>query len=82
MATLTNKQRFILNNLLVLVAILLGVGFVVACINMPINQSTNEIARFVFSAVVVIAPLTFFAIVVMDDYKLYNKNGFKYYPSN
>ena len=82
MNTLTNKQRFILNTLLSLVAILLGVGLLVAFINMPINQNTNDIARFVFSSIVIIAPLSFFAIVVFDDYKLYNKHGFKYYPSN
>ena len=82
MATLTNKQRFILNTLLSLAAILLGVGLLVAFINMPINQSTNEVFRFVFSAIVVIAPLSFFARVVLDDYKLYNKHNFKYYPSN
>ena len=82
MATLTNKQRFILNTLLSLTAILLGVGLLVAYINMPINQGTNEVFRFVFSAIVIIAPLSFFATVVLDDYKLYNKHNFKYYPSN
>ena len=82
MIKLTNKQRFILNTLLSLTAILLGVGLLVAFINMPVNQSTNEVFRFVFSAIVVIAPLAFFATVVVDDYKLYNKNGFKYYRSN
>lgn len=80
MKSLTNKQRFILNTLLSLAAILLGVSFVVAFINMPINQHTNDIARFIFSTIVVVAPLSFFASVVMDDYKLYNKHGFKYYP--
>ena len=79
MTTLTNKQRFILNNLLVLATILLGVGLLVAFINMPINQHTNDIARFIFSTIVVIAPLSFFAIVVWDDYKLYNQHGFKHY---
>ena len=79
MATLTNKQRFILNALLSLTAILLGVGLLVAFINMPINQHTSDIARFIFSAIVIIAPLSFFAIVVVDDYKLYNQHGFKYY---
>ena len=82
MATLTNKQRFILNTLLSLVAILLGVGLLLAFINMPINQHMNDIARFIFSAIVVIAPLSFFAIVVCDDYKLYNQHNFKYYTSN
>ena len=82
MATLTNKQRFILNTLLSLAAILLGVGLLVAFINMPINQSTNEVFRYIFSAIVIIAPLSFFAVVVSDDYKLYNKHNFKYYPSN
>ena len=43
MATLTNKQRFILNTLLSLVTILLGVGLLVAFINMPINQGTCEL---------------------------------------
>ena len=79
MATLTNKQRFILNTLLSLAAILLGAGLLVAFINMPINQHANYIARFIFSAIVIIAPLSFFAVVVWDDYKLYNKHGFKYY---
>ena len=82
MIKLTNKQRFILNTLLSLTAILLGVGLLVAFINMPINQGTNEAFRFVFSAIVAIAPLSFFAIVVLEDYKLYNKHNFKYYPSN
>ena len=82
MATLTNKQRFILNTLLSLTAILLGVGLLVAYINMPINQSTNEVFRYIFSAIVIIAPVLFFAVVVFDDYKLYNRHNFKYYPSN
>ena len=79
MATLTNKQSFILNTLLSLTAILLGVGLLVAFINMPINQHTSDIARFIFSTITVIAPLTFFAIVAVNDYKLYNRHGFKYY---
>ena len=79
MISLTNKQRFILNNLLVLATILIGVSFAVAFINMPINQHTSDIARFVFSTIVIVAPLSFFAIVVVGDYKLYNKHGFKYY---
>ena len=45
MATLTNKQRFILNTLLPLAAILLGVGLLVAFINMSINQGTCELFR-------------------------------------
>ena len=79
MATLTNKQRFIFNTLLSLAAILLGVGLLVAFINMPINQHTNDIARFIFSTIAVIAPLSFFVRVVWDDYKLYNKHLFKHY---
>ena len=82
MATSTNKQRFILNTLLSLAAILLGVGLLVAFINMPINQHTSGIARFVFSSIVIIAPLSLFANVVVGDYNLYNKHGFKYYPNN
>ena len=79
MIKLTNKQRFILNNLMILVAVLVGITFLVACINMPVNQSTNEMARIVFSIIVIIAPLAFFASVVVDDYKLNNKYGFKHY---
>lgn len=79
MIKLTNKQRFILNNLLILVAVLVGIVFLVACINMPVNQSTNEIARFVFSTIVIIAPLALFCCVVVDDYKLNNKYGFEHY---
>ena len=79
MKALTNKQRFVLNTLLSLVAILLGVGLLVAFINIPINQHTSDTARFIFSSIVIIAPLSFFAIVVWDDYKLYNQHGFKHY---
>ena len=79
MNTLTNKQRFILNTVLALVAILIGVGVLVAFINMPINQSTNEVFRFIFSAIVIIAPLSLFVRVIWDDYKLYDKHGFKHY---
>jgi len=43
MATLTNKQRFILNTLLSLTALLLGVGLLVAFINMPVNQGILEL---------------------------------------
>ena len=79
MIKLTNKQRFILNNMLVLVAVLVGVVFLVACINMPINQNTNEVVRVVFSTLVIIAPLAFFSCVVVDDYKLNSKHDFKHY---
>lgn len=78
MINLTNKQRFIITNIMVLVAILIGITFVVACINMPMNQNTSEIARVVLSTIVVIAPLSFFACVVVSDYKLKSKHGFKF----
>ena len=70
MTNLTKKQSFILSNLIILIAILVGIAFVVACINMPINQNTNEIVRIVLSSIVIIAPLSFFAYVVVSDYKL------------
>lgn len=79
MIKLTNKQHFILNNILVLVAVLVGITFLVACINMPINQNTNEIARIVFSTLVIIAPLALFGCVVVDDYKLNSQHDFKHY---
>ena len=79
MIKLTNKQRFILNNILILVAVLVGIVFMVACINMPVNQSTNGIARIVFSTIVIIAPLTLIVCVVVDDYKLNSKYGFEHY---
>lgn len=79
MIKLTNKQRFILNNLMILVAVLVGITFLVVCINMPVNQSTNEIARIVFSTIVIIAPLALFGYVVFEDYKLNDKYGFKHY---
>ena len=44
-----------------------------------INQQTNDTARFIFSTIVVIAPLSLFVRVVLDDYKLYNQHGFKHY---
>lgn len=79
MIKLSNKQCFILNNLLLLVVVLVGVTFLVACINMPINQNTNEIARLVFSLIVIIAPLTLFSYVVYDEYKLNKKYDFRHY---
>ena len=79
MIKLSNKQRFILNNLLILVAVLVGITFIVACINMPINQNTNEIARIVFSLIVIIAPLSLFSYVVYDEYKLNKKYDFRHY---
>lgn len=79
MIKLSNKQRFILNNLLILVAILVGITFLVACINMSINQSTNDIARIVFSLIVIIAPLALFSYVVYDEYKLNKKYDFRQY---
>ena len=78
MTNLTKKQSFILSNLIILIAILVGITFVVACINMPINQNTNEIVRIVLSSIVIIAPLSFFAYVVVSDYKLKSKHGFKF----
>lgn len=79
MIKLSNKQCFILNNLLLLVVVLVGITFFVACINMPVNQSTNETARLVFSLIVIIAPLTLFSYVVYDEYKLNKKYDFRHY---
>ena len=82
MATLTNKQRFILNTLLSLAAILLGVGLLVAFINMPINQGTCELFRVMLSAAVITMSLTTFFIIALDKYSRYNKHSFKYYGKN
>ena len=79
MATLTNKQRFILNTLLSLTAILLGVGLLVAFINMSINQGTCELFRVMLSTAVITVSLTTFFIVVLDKYSLHNKHNFKHY---
>ena len=79
MATLTNKQRFILNTLLSLTAILLGTGLLVAFINMPINQGTCELFRVMFSTAVITVTLTTFFIIALDRYSLHNKLNFKYY---
>ena len=79
MATLTNKQRFILNTLLSLAAVLLGVGLLIAFINMPINQGICELFRVMLSTAVITVPLTTFAIIALDRYKLYNKHGFEHY---
>ena len=79
MPTLTNKQRFILNNLLVLAAILLGVGLLAAFINMSINQGTCELFRVMLSTAVITVSLTTFFIIVLDRYSSYNKHNFKYY---
>ena len=79
MATLTNKQRFILNTLLSLAAILLGVGLLVAFINMSINQGTCELFRVMLSTAVITVSLTTFFIIVLDKYNLYNKHNFKHY---
>lgn len=79
MIKLSNKQRFILNNLLVLVVVLVGITFLVACVNMPVNQNTNEIARLVFSLIVIILPLALLSYVVYDEYKLNKKYNFRHY---
>ena len=79
MATLTNKQRFILNTLLSLTALLLGVGLLVAFINMPVNQGTCELFRVMLSAAVITVSLTTFFIIALDRYSLHNKHGFKRY---
>lgn len=79
MIKLSNKQRFILNNLMILIVVLVGITFLVAFINMPVNQSTNDIARFVFSLIVIIAPLSLFGYVVYDEYKLNKKYNFRHY---
>lgn len=79
MIKLTNKQRFILNNLLVLVAVILGIALVVACINMPINQNTNDVARILFSVVTIIVPLFFYTYMVIENYILENTYNFDYY---
>ena len=82
MSTLTNKQRFILNTLLSLVAILLGAGLLVAFINMPVSQGTCELFRVMLSTAVITVSLTTFFIVALDRYCIYNKHNFKYYSKN
>ena len=79
MATLTNKQRFILNTLLGLVAILLGAGLLVAFINMPINQGTCGLFRVMLSTAIITVSLITFFIIVLDKYSVYNKHNFKHY---
>ena len=79
MATLTNKQRFILNTLLSLTAILLGVGLLVAFINMSIDQGTCELFSVMLSTAIITVSLTTFFIIVLDRYSRYNKHDFKYY---
>ena len=79
MTTLTNKQRFILNTLLSFVAILLGVGLLVAFINMSINQGTCELFGVMLATAVITVSLTAFFIITLDRYKLHNKHGFKHY---
>ena len=79
MATLTNKQRFILNTLLSLAATLFGVGLLVAFINMSINQGICELFRVMFSTAVITVSLTTFFIIALDRYSTYNKHNFKHY---
>ena len=79
MAALTNKQRFILNTLLSLAAILLGVGLLVAFINMSIDQGTCELFRVMFSTAIITVSLTTFFIIALDKYSTYNKHNFKNY---
>ena len=79
MAALTNKQRFILNTLLSLTAILFGVGLLVAFINMSINQGTCELFRVMLSTAIITVSLTTFFIIVLDRYSTYNKHNFKHY---
>ena len=79
MVTLTNKQRFILNTLLSLAAVLLGVGLLVAFINMSVNQGTCELFRVMFSTAVITVSLTTFFIIALDKYSLHNKHNFEHY---
>ena len=82
MTTLTNKQRFILNTLLSLAAILLGVGLLVAFINMPINHGTCELFRVMLSTAIITVTLTTFFIITLDRYNVHNKHDFKHYSKN
>ena len=82
MATLTNKQRFILNTFLSLAAVLIGAGLLVAFINMPINQGTCELFRVMLSTAVITVSLTSFFIIALNRYSRYNKRNFKYYSKN
>ena len=82
MINLTNKQRFILNTLLSLTAILLGIGLLVAFINMPVNQGTCELFRVMLSTAVITVSLTTFFIIVLDRYSTYSKHNFKHYNKN
>ena len=79
MATLTNKQRFILNTLLSLATISLGVGLLVAFINIPVNQGTCELFRVMLSTAIITVSLTTFFIIALDRYSIYNKHNFKHY---
>ena len=79
MASLTNKQRFILNTLLSLTAMILGVGLLVAFINMSINQGTYELFRVMLSTAIITVSLTTFFIIALDRYCIYNKHNFKHY---
>ena len=79
MINLTNKQRFILNTVLTLAAILLGAGLLVAFINAPINQGTCELFRVMLSTAIITVSLTTFFIIAMDRYSSYNKHDFKHY---
>ena len=82
MTTLTNKQRFILNTLLSLAAVLLGVGLLVAFINMPVSQGTCELFRVMLSTAIITVSLTSFFIIALDRYSRYNKHNFKNYRKN
>ena len=82
MATLTNKQRFILTTLLTLAAVLLSTGLLVAFINMSINQGTCELFRVMLSTAIITVSLTTFFIIALDKYSIYNKHGFKHYRKN
>ena len=79
MKALTNKQPLILNTLLSLVAILLGVGLLVAFINMLVNQGTCELFRVMLSTAIITVSLTTFFIIALDRYSIHNKHNFKHY---
>ena len=73
MATLTNKQRFILNTLLSLAAILLGAGLLVTFINIPVSQGTCGLFRVMLSTAIITVSLTTFFIIALDRYSIYNR---------
>ena len=66
-------KKIVLTYLVIFLAVTVGVTLVELFIWSPIFETTNIIARAVFSSIVLFFAYGFFALVLVDEIKLYKK---------